>query len=696
MNRLSVNALLKSVIGLLAGALVVALAIGAWGSWTRLNTVDRTATTVNASSGMFTALHNLRLDRPNTVRALRAEPVLSSLPPEIVNARNGENGGLKSALPVLKTLDFPQRDSLLSTFEATIGKLTALQQESEAALRQPKASRRAGLDKDYNDVTTSLIEQLEVLSARLTRLIKLDDAFVDQLIELKNLAWTVRSTAGDLSVMVSNPMAGQTAPPNAMELYIAATGRMDSIWAALEAMAGALPMPPKFNEATSRVKQELLSREFTELRLKAFKAVIAGEPTGYTLAAWTGISVPKLSTPLGVAEAALDTAKDYAAQQRAAALQSLQIQAGLLALALLAAIGMIVMVSRRVTGPLLKIQDAMLRLARGDMAAEVSLGDRKDEIGALAGAMATFKDSMIEADRLRTEQKENEGKAAAQRQRDMRKLADEFEAAVGNIVGAVSGASVELEGAARTLTKTAESTQQLSGMVASSSEEASSNVQSVASATEEMTGSVGEIARQVQESSRIASEAVAQAEKTDARINELSGAASRIGDVVKLITAIAEQTNLLALNATIEAARAGEAGRGFAVVAQEVKALASQTAKATDEISTQIAAMQTATQDSVTAIKEIGGTIGRIASIATTIAAAVEEQGAATQEIARNVHQAAKGTAEVVSNIADVNRGASETGTASAQVLTSAQQLARESGALRKEVEKFVATVRAA
>src|SRR5207237_1395922 len=214
-----------------------------------------------------------------------------------------------------------------------------------------------------------------------------------------------------------------------------------------------------------------------------------------------------------------------------------------------------------------------------------------------------------------------------------------------------------LEAAARTLTKTAEVTQELSGAVAAASEQASANVQSVASATEEMTSSVNEISRQVQESSRIAVEAVKQAQQTDARINELSKAAGRIGDVVKLITAIAEQTNLLALNATIEAARAGEAGRGFAVVASEVKQLASQTAKATDEIGTQIAGMQTATQDSVAAIKEIGGTINRISEIASTIAAAVEEQGAATQEIARNVGEAARGTQQVASNITNVNRG---------------------------------------
>jgi methyl-accepting chemotaxis protein len=221
-------------------------------------------------------------------------------------------------------------------------------------------------------------------------------------------------------------------------------------------------------------------------------------------------------------------------------------------------------------------------------------------------------------------------------------------------------------------------------------------VQSVASATEEMTSSVNEISRQVQESAKIAGDAVKQAQETDARINELSQAAGRIGDVVKLITAIAEQTNLLALNATIEAARAGEAGRGFAVVASEVKALAAQTGKATEEISAQIAGMQTATQDSVAAIKAIGGTIGRISEIASTISAAVEEQGAATQEIARNVGEAAKGTQQVASNITDVNRGASETGSASAQVLSSAQSLSSESNHLKLEVDKFLSTVRAA
>jgi methyl-accepting chemotaxis protein len=278
----------------------------------------------------------------------------------------------------------------------------------------------------------------------------------------------------------------------------------------------------------------------------------------------------------------------------------------------------------------------------------------------------------------------------------LNRLADSFNQTIGAIVETVSSASTELEDSASTLTKTAETTQQLSSKVATASEEASTNVQTVAAATEEMNTSVNEIARQVQLSSEIAAQAVKQAEKTDVRIAELSQAATRIGDVVKLITSVAEQTNLLALNATIEAARAGEAGKGFAVVAQEVKALAAQTAKATDEIGSQITGMQKATQESVTAIKEISATISRISEIASTIAAAVEEQGAATKEISRNVQEAAKGTAQVAANITEVNRGAGDTGSASSQVLSSAQSLSNESNHLKVEVEKFLNTVRAA
>ncbi|BAR57062.1 putative methyl accepting chemotaxis protein [Bradyrhizobium diazoefficiens] len=346
--------------------------------------------------------------------------------------------------------------------------------------------------------------------------------------------------------------------------------------------------------------------------------------------------------------------------------------------------------------PIRRIGDVLLQLAGGNKAVEIPYTARGDEVGDNARAARTFRDNLIRIERMEADQKDQEAAAAAQRKQEMIRLAGAFEDAVGGIINSVSVASQQLESAAGTLSGTAEETEQLSGMVAAASEEASANVGAVASAAEEMSASVVEIGRQVHDSSRIAGEAVRQAERTDLRINELLKAAGRIGDVVKLITAIAEQTNLLALNATIEAARAGESGRGFAVVASEVKALAAQTARATDEIGAQIADMQTATEDSVGAIKEIGTTISRISDISTTIAATIEEQGAATAEIARNVSEAAKGTVEVADKIAQVSHGAGATGSASTQVLASARSLSTESGRLKNEVAKFLDTVRAA
>ena len=696
LNRLTVNALLKTVIAALSAAVMVMLASDAWDSWKRLQDINKIATVSEASGHLFTGLHNLRVDRASTTRDLNSDKQLTAIVPQLKEVREAEVPALKAALVALKAVDLPDRDAVISDLEQRVNKLVAMHAESAEAFLKPKAERRAGMSQEFFNHTNSLLETIDKLSSRLTRLIKLEDGYIDQLMEIKQLAWVVRNAGGDASVMISNTLGGQPLPAEPMLKYTANVSRAETAWAAIEDIAAGLTLPAKLTDAIARGKKEFFGQDYVDMRLTMLKSLIAGEKPKMETLQWTGITVPKLAFLLGVAEAALDTAKNHAAEQRLVAMRSLGILLGLLALSVAFAVGVMLLISRRVTGPLHTIQSAMLKLAGGDLTAEVAFVDRKDEIGALGGAMQAFKASMVEADRLRGEQKENEGRSAAQRKSDMQKLANEFQAAVGNIVDTVSTASTHLEAAAGTLTKTAETTQQLSGVVASASEEASANVESVASAAEEMTGSVNEIARQVQESSKIAGEAVSQAQKTDARITELSQAASRIGDVVKLITAIAEQTNLLALNATIEAARAGEAGKGFAVVAQEVKALASQTAKATDEIGAQIAAMQSATQDSVAAIKEIGGTIGRIAEIASTIAAAVEEQGAATQEIARNVQQAAQGTGKVATNITDVNRGASETGSASSQVLGSAQSLARESSRLKTEVEKFVQMVRAA
>ncbi len=346
--------------------------------------------------------------------------------------------------------------------------------------------------------------------------------------------------------------------------------------------------------------------------------------------------------------------------------------------------------------PIRNIAETLLKLANGVRAFEIPSTSRGDEGGDAARAARTFRDNLVRLEQVEAEQKQAAARVVVERETMVRDLAAKFEDAIGKIVGAVSSAATDLESAAGALTRNAKTTQERSAAVALVSGEASANVQSAALATEEFGTSIDEISRQVERSMRIAADAVRQAEQTDARITALSQSADRIGDVVAIISRIASQTNLLALNATIEAARAGEAGRGFAVVAGEVKNLATQTAKATEVIRTQIADMQNTTLESVTAIKEISGTIGQISDISATITAAVSAQSDATREIAHNVTEAARRAADVAANIAEVNRDADETGAESAKVLRAAEILSAESRNLESEVENFIKTVRIA
>ena len=363
--------------------------------------------------------------------------------------------------------------------------------------------------------------------------------------------------------------------------------------------------------------------------------------------------------------------------------------------ALVLGIGAAVFVSQDIRRGINSILTPMARLVDGELSVEIPSHGETTEVGRIAKALQAFKEALI-AKKASDEAANAEKLVNLGRAQRISSATVDFEAMIGELVGSLASSSTELEASATTLSSTADHAQELATKVAGASEEASANVQSVAAATEQLSSSINEISRQVQESARMAMAAVDEANKTNDRVEELAKAASRIGDVVELINAIAGQTNLLALNATIEAARAGEAGRGFAVVASEVKALASHTAKATSEIGQQIVDIQSATQDSVGAIKEISGTIEKLSEISSAIAAAVEEQGAATQEISRNVQQAAEGTHEVSSHVTDVQRGASETGLASSQVLSAAQSLAGDSVRLKTQVENFLGAVRAA
>ena len=353
------------------------------------------------------------------------------------------------------------------------------------------------------------------------------------------------------------------------------------------------------------------------------------------------------------------------------------------------------MIVSGVSTPIRGMTGAMSRLAQHDLSTLIEGAERKDEVGQMAKAVQVFKDSMIEADRLKAEQEEAQ-KVAAARSATVDQLTRDFDVSVQGVVQSVSSQAGQMQASAQSMSAAAEEATKQAAAVAAASEQGAANVQTVASAAEELSSSIAEIGRQVSHSSQIATTAVKEAAKANEMVQGLLNASGKIGEIVALINDIADQTNLLALNATIEAARAGEAGKGFAVVAAEVKNLATQTSKATEEIGTQITSVQGATQNAVNAIASIGKTIGEIDQISTTIAAAVEQQGAATQEIARNVEEAAKGTQEVSSNIGGVTQAANSTGAVANQVLSSAQALSEQSGELRTLVQGFLTKVKAA
>jgi methyl-accepting chemotaxis protein len=354
------------------------------------------------------------------------------------------------------------------------------------------------------------------------------------------------------------------------------------------------------------------------------------------------------------------------------------------------------MIGRSISKPLGQLGARMQALAEGKLEGDIPGIGRGDEIGAMAATVQIFKDNAVRIRGLEQAEAENQKRMAAERRAAMESLANDFERSVSGIVRSVSTAATGMQGTAQSMTATASDASARAATVSAASENASNNVGTVASAAEELSSSVAEISRQVSRSSEIANQAVQDAQRTNGIVQALSTGAEKIGEVVKLIHSIAAQTNLLALNATIEAARAGESGRGFAVVASEVKALANQTAKATEEISAQVAAMQSSTSDAVASIGGIGETIAKMSEITTSIATAIDQQGDATREIARNIQQVAAGSSEINANIGSVTSAAAATGKAASDVLGNAKELDNQSGMLRNAVDQFLAKVRAA
>jgi methyl-accepting chemotaxis protein len=677
LNRVTINALLKSVILVLCTSLVIILALGAWDSWQKVSTANRIAAVADASTHIFKALHNLRSDRSRTVRVVLAEKSSPADMQRLHESRGAEVPALKSALETLKGMSFPGQPAMVSELDQRFNTLTRLQAESLAASQRPKAERPAGLAKSVHDEWSALIAFLDKSSVQLNRLIKLEDAFVDQLMEVKQLAWMTRDRGGDASVMVSNAMSGQALPREPWVVFNANLARMNQAWETMLQLASGLPLPPSFNNAVEVAKREFFGADYTGTREKLLKEIVSGQKPSLTQEQWSPMTVPRLETVLTVAEAALDIAKDHTAHQRAVAMRSLMVQLGFLVLALGMAVGMILLVTRRVTRPLVTIQEAMLKLAGGDFNVVLPGLDRKDEIGAMANAVEKFKVLAVEKGRqdaeevVRRQRAESElqAKEAGERAKvaeeqarafraigkgltelsegnltfrlderfpdEYREVKDTFNAAIGQLyetIKAIADSSGEVANAAVEISTSTTDLSQRTEEQAASLERTSASMEEISSTVKNNADSAKH-ANQVTAGTRDCAdrggEVVAQAVKAMSRIEESS---TKISDIIGVIDEIARQTNLLALNAAVEAARAGDAGRGFAVVASEVRNLAQRSSEAAKDIKSLIVNSTTQVQEGVDLVNRAGKSLEEIVESIKQVATIVSEIASASME----------------------------------------------------------------
>jgi methyl-accepting chemotaxis protein len=696
LNRLTVSALLKTVILVTSFCVVVGFSLNAWDSWGRLQQAGRISVITDASANMFKAMHNLRTDRSTTNRLLNGgAPLDADIEKYLRALRDAEMPGMSNALALFGKIEFPQQQSLVPEFDRLFKTLTAAQKEFWELMAQPTSPRRAALAKEYMETTQGLLSVLDKLSGVLAGSVNHQDATIDQLFAIKQIAWLLRNTAGEASLLISNGLAATKVSPETRLTFTKFAGGTDAAWNALQLTAAGMQLPPALVTAIENNKKAYFEQSYLDLRERLLKALLAGEKTELTANQWSPITVGRLSAAVGVAEGALDAARDHSAMQYSSAMRSLVLQLTLLAAALALTFGAMTMVTRRVIKPLHNMRDAMLKVANGDLAVDTGYTARNDEIGALAGALETFKQQAV--DKVRIEAQEREHNAASMgRQKAIENYVGEFESVVRQTLTQLGDASGQMRTTSTGLSTVSRQTNARVEVAEKASGEASNSVESVAAAAEELSASINDISQQAAHAAGIASRAVGQARETDSTVQGLAKSAGRIGEVVGLINTIAAQTNLLALNATIEAARAGEAGRGFAVVASEVKSLASQTAKATDEISEQISDIQKVAGEAIDAIKRIGGIIGEVNEVATAIAAAVQEQGAATQEITRSTQYAAQGTKNVSDNIVGVKADADAAAAAADDVKSASEMLETQSQQLGHQVTDFLGKIRAA
>ncbi len=739
-----------SVVGLIAVVFAISQLTEAWDELAADTTAERYAVALQAAGKVRDAI---TIERGTVNSALRAPRVDDSTAARLRSEPGQTDKAVADLRAALAAVGSAQSRDLGTQATAIAEAIAAGRADARRAFDQP-ADKRSLVDiqgyfqkmEEQRAQTGKVIDRLDVAVYRA----KAENA---DLLVIASLSDELRRIAGDRAVILTTLLtSGQPAMGDELDRFLALSGRVDELWLLIQRNVARIDNPGALQGALDRVANDFLKT--VDTLYQPLMPVLRGIPMqNADVAAFRSRQSPALDATLAVR----DTALDRLIVQARAAQDSARISLGLLVAATVAVVVIVVGAAwyfrRRVILPLGSLTTSVERLAAGDLEVQVAHAERQDEIGAIGRALAVFRDNAVaaraleeeaaetrrrdaerqvedarrerealdaqhrrEADEREAEERRQREAAEAtrraeaerqaeaerlraeaetQRKTELNDLASSFQSAVGGVVDAVASAATEMQATATSMTGIADRTAQQSLAASAATEQAAANVQTVASASEELSASIREIAAQVANSSRIASSAVEQAQRTDAIVQGLAASAEKIGEVVGLINQIAGQTNLLALNATIEAARAGEAGKGFAVVASEVKNLATQTSKATDEIGQQIGSVQSATQEAVSAIREIGGVIGQINEIASAIAAAVEEQGAATNEIARNVEQAANGTREASANVTEVNQSAREAGSAAGQVLDASGELSRQAERLRAEVGHFLARIRA-
>ena len=692
-RTLNISTSLYALFGMAALVMSSQAVVGVLHAWSQVGEGARVEQLAAANQQLFAALQYVRQERGPTRVALEAKGTTDpALVEQQLGARAKAAPALAAFLATCERITCAEAADI-ATIRPAMDTVVAMRREVDPAFRQTLPERRPGIAKDWNVASTALVEALEKVSLALTDQVRMVDPEIAELVGIKEAAYITRDGVGLERTVIQGAMEAKKVTPEAKAKMADLRGQATAGWRMVRNLSTRRGVPPPVIAAIKKAQQELAA--YIQKRDAIEKAVAEEREPPMSDTELVNVSIGALNLIVGICEAALDGIIAHAKDQSASARNDLLLNAGLLALALLLGIGGLVFAARRIARPIGMITHAMRKVADGDLGGEVPYRERGDEVGHLAATLAVFKGNAAAKARMESEQHSEQARKA-ERQQAVEAAIAGFGASIGRTLAAVSAAAGEMRATSEAMSGTAAEVSHRGEAVSSAAEQASGSVQTVAAASEELAASISEISRQVSHAANISREAVEAAQQTTGTVTSLAEAAQRIGEVIKLINDVASQTNLLALNATIEAARAGEAGKGFAVVAAEVKGLAGQTAKATDEIRTQIENVQTATNAAVAAIDGIGGRIGEINAVSTAIASAVEQQGAATEQITENTQAAARGTRDVTANIIGVNQGVAQTSQAAAMVLAAADGLRRQADDVRGEVDRFLETIRAA